>query len=676
MNKAILLLTVFIATSLFAQKKKVTTTWHHANSPYRAVFEVKAFPTNPKVGGFIEVPSCGMGRQDGSEVFCYDTGDKQLLSQSFGISTNNRSLIQVVPSENTKYILAYFGSNQRSPAIIRTVIPPYLEIYDVPTGLVKNWTDTATRLSHANIIGRMPIQTFEQVSNPVDSRENFICVMKGLMDVKSVTKRNFFIATSGAGYLFVDDYRLIERNGPNNIYNSLRGENRKLIEIQPGVHEIRLISVNFEGPFTAALGEWFSTPKVALVPASDFIQGGTFEFVGVETHQRDNICPAFKYTPVAAMAINDNQMTVMELETYTGTNATWTFSDGIKMQGAKITRVFGDMETVSVKVQCKNASASGKVMFLQAMPPKELSASSDTDFTYIEELIKNQNVRKCTSVGQLSSFMEFFMRRDLHPMQATIAEAILECQKVSPELKGKVLLALARATAKTQPDKALKAYDALLKGQERFTKEILSDILCEAVEYAIFCRRDFEVAEAMLQRCSKTLSSNSKTVLALRYDLALQSGKMDDAGRIYTELLKGRTKAEERRSAAVLANSIQANISMLLQRNQILEAERNMRDWIATSPQDRGNGSYTLARAKCFRKRGWNEGAIAELTAAIKANPMLPNLPDVEYELALAYEDIGNTEMTTKLLQKIAKEYPNHALSAEARKKLANTENK
>ena len=95
-----------------------------------------------------------------------------------------------------------------------------------------------------------------------------------------------------------------------------------------------------------------------------------------------------------------------------------------------------------------------------------------------------------------------------------------------------------------------------------------------------------------------------------------------------------------------------------------------MRDWIASSPQDRTNGSYSLERARCLRRRGWSKGAIGELVAAIKAAPLLPNLPDVEFELALAYGDIGENEKAKGLFEKISKEYPNHRLAAEARRRV------
>ena len=95
-----------------------------------------------------------------------------------------------------------------------------------------------------------------------------------------------------------------------------------------------------------------------------------------------------------------------------------------------------------------------------------------------------------------------------------------------------------------------------------------------------------------------------------------------------------------------------------------------MREWIKSSPQDRANGSFALVRARCFHKRGWFDGAIGELTGAILADPLLPNLPDVEFELALNYQAKGDRDRAQELFRKIATDYPNHPLAKEAERRV------
>lgn len=662
------LLLCFLPFSAYSQRKGPAG-WHHGGSPFRAVFEIKDKPSIQKAGALISVPVCGIGLEDGKDIFCFDGKGKQLLSRSLGAGIANQAILQVQIQPDTKSILAYFGSRQRASSAKFDLTPPLCEVYTLPKGNAKNWPDVHTRLTEAKLIGRLPIRSLEQVCNPVDSREPFIMVMTAILNVKTETTRSYFIVSDDAGYIFIDDNLIISRNGINNIWSSMRGENRKDVKLTQGYHNIKLVAVNFENTFTAALGQWFPTPKVALVPPYDFVQSAKTELLAVEAHQKDAANPLFSYSHTAGMAIEDRQMTVTELATYGGQEAVWAFSDGVRLKGAKVTRVFGSLAPVEVKVQVKRQTAAGTVMFPQIAPPKVLQASIDNDYNLIDSFMPPTIFKNFDGTEQLETFLEFFLRKDLHPTQVPVAEALLAKSGISEELRLKASLALARSAAENQPDKSLKAYDSILK-QRKLTREQAADILTEAVDFAIFRMRDFPVAARLIERFDSKLPKNGKAVLAMRFDLALQSGNLEEARKLYQSLLEGRTKAAERRSAAVQGNSIRANVSMLLSQNKILEAEAAMRDWVASSPQDRGNGSFSLERARCFHKRGWLDGAAGELTAAIQADPLLPNLPDVEFELALIYSDKGDKTNAKELFTKISRDYPNHPLAKEAARRI------
>ena len=83
---------------------------------------------------------------------------------------------------------------------------------------------------------------------------------------------------------------------------------------------------------------------------------------------------------------------------------------------------------------------------------------------------------------------------------------------------------------------------------------------------------------------------------------------------------------------------------------------------------DRGNGAFSLGRARLFHRLGWLEGAEGELRGAIRADRELPNLVDVEYQLALVLRDLKRRDEASRLFRHIAKDYPNHPKAAEAAK--------
>ena len=660
----------FVLLTACAYSQKARVQWHHGLSPYRAVYALKQPGNAPRVGTVLSVPVCGLGGRQGSNVFCYDESGKQLLSRSLGIGTQNCALIQVLPDKGSRQVLAYFGSEHRAPSAKFDVAPPLCQVYALPKGPAKNWQEVATRLASAELIGQLSVRSLEQVVNPVDSREDFIMVMSATLNSHREAVRNLFVASDDAGYLHVDDALVISRDGKHHVYDSLRGENHKAVKLLPGGHSIRLTGVNFDGNFALAIGEWFPSGVVKLVPPNDFVQGQIAELVSVETHRKNGPCPCFRYAHTADLPLEEKHLTMTVLETYSGDEATWLFSDGVQMSGAKVTRLFIGLDDVQVKVQCgKGAAATGNILFPQTAPPKTLSTDNPADFALVDGLLPDEHLKRIRKLEQLEILLELFLRRDLHPKQVIVAEAILRHEKSAPELRQKARLALARSAAMEQPDKSLKAYDSLLKNAV-LTREETADLLWEAVDFAIFRMRDYPVAEGFIARYGRKLPKNGKALLAARFDLALQSGRIDDAKQLYQELLEGRTKAEERRSAAVHGGSIQANVTMLLNQGKILEAEAGMREWIKSSPQDRANGSFALVRARCFHKRGWFDGAIGELTGAILADPLLPNLPDVEFELALNYQAKGDRDRAQELFRKIATDYPNHPLAKEAERRV------
>ncbi len=664
MRKTLLVLTICLTFCAFAQKRVVN--WHHSLSPYRAVFNLKAHG-NPRAGALLEVPICEVGDASGINVFCYSESGKQLLCKYLGIGTQNCALIQVLPEKDTKTILAYFGSDQRAPVARIELPPPLCQVYAIK-GKPRNWQELSALLTPSALLGQLPVEEFVRIGNPVDSREEFAVVLNAKTSAGADGGMNLFITSDDAGYLFVDDKLIIARDGVRSIWDSMHGENHKYVEMKQGIHDIRLVGANFGKDFTLAIGEWFPSGKVALLPKSFYIQPARTTLLAIEAHRKDSSIPVFKYTHLADMPLEERHLTITEFETYGGAEAVWTFPDGVQLTGAKVRRVFGSLESMKVKVKAGRNGAGGVVMFPQLAPPKVESSERVKAFNEFDAMISREMIAGART-DVLFALMEFYGRRDLHPKQVFVAEAVLAKDGLSWERKFGAYLMLARSAAVEQPDKALRAYNAILQSS-RLEEEVFLDMLSEAFEFALFGMRDFELAEKMLRKYGPRMKHDKKLFIAMEFDVASQQGKTDEAARLYQQLLKGRTKPEERRIAAVKGNSIQANVSMLLGEGKVFEAEAAMREWIAASPQDRTNGSFSLQRARCFRRRGWNKGAIGELVAAIQADPLLPNLPEVEYELALAYNDIGEKEKAWELFAKISKDYPNHRLAGEARKRL------
>lgn len=654
---------------LLGQNDAERANWHHNGSPFRATFEVVIPPNPADAGVVLDVPVFDLGSRDGTDVHCYDDKGRQLLRSDLGQGAPNAALVQVRPTDAKRRIYAYFGSKRRAPVAKMDARPMLGEVYTLPDGPNANWKDVNARLAEAKLIGRFSIDRLEQVVNPMDATADFIMVLTASLPTARSANRNFFVASDDAGYLLVDGVVRIERNGRNSVHSSLRGENRQEISLLPGLHEIKLVGVNFGGNFTLALGEWFKTPKVAPVPPSDFIQAGRGKLLSVEARHRDAANPLFHYRHLSYMSLDEQQYTETELATWSGQEAEWRFGDGVVMQGAVVRRVFATLDNTSVRAIINRSECSGTVCFPQTAPPQQRQAGKAADYQHYEKLILDAGMDGLRDRKALLSFLTFFQRQDCHPAQVGVAEAILGCRPLDDDTRRAALTALARAAAKDQPGKTLSAYNDIFK--QKLSRELFADYLQEALTFVIFRMRDCPLAEQMLNRHASRLPKDGDKLLAgLRFDIALQGGNLEEARKWYGAMLEGRLQATERRAATVLGNSLQEKTALAISSGQLLEAEAALREWAATSPHDRGNGAFSLQRARLFRKRGWLDGALGELTGAILADPLLPNLPDVEFERAEIFTELGELDKAREIYRKIATDYPNHPLATTAAQKI------
>ena len=150
-------------------------------------------------------------------------------------------------------------------------------------------------------------------------------------------------------------------------------------------------------------------------------------------------------------------------------------------------------------------------------------------------------------------------------------------------------------------------------------------------------------------------------------DIELQAGNREKALELFSDMLEGKRLGATQREAAVHGVSLHEEAMRAILDNRLLEAREKLCQWSKEAPMDRGNGSFNLIRARYFRRRGWLAGALGELDGAILMDPLLPNLPDVEFEKAQIYEALKDNEKAKELYRKIKDEYPNHIVAPWAR---------
>ncbi|MCK5801862.1 MAG: hypothetical protein KAI66_03470 [Lentisphaeria bacterium] len=641
--------------------------WHTSKSPYRASFRVLSKPNHKQGGVAVSVPVCGLAPEDGSDLVAYDGRGNQLPLMPLGKSAANEALALVAAKSTTKEIHVYFGSKSRAAVHRRAFLPSLTaDVRTLPKTEKdpKNWTEAKKLLASSKRIGMVFVDKIELTYNPVNSAAACFIVFDGYLKIPKGGTYEFMLVSDDAAYLLIDDKPVLERNGHHWARDAARGECRKAVPLTPGTHKIRYVLIDYGGGLTAILARWINKKNKFVLKPDSYIQPGKTKLLTVEGHYRDSPCPAFWYKHRSYMALGGAQYTETEMGTYSGREAEWLFEDGAKMKSAKVRRIFPGLTGVGVKVRQKRASASGTIDFNE-LPPKQLKLKSSEDYKRYTAYILDQNLKDLRA-QTLRGYATFLKYHELDENLIPICEAIINGRgKADDKDRLAAALDLARAAAKEHPDKSRKAYEYIARKGPRNASTARA--LREYVEFLLFRQRDYKEAKKIIDDLDKMLSDKEKAPIALHLDLALCQGQEEQGRKLLEELLSGRELGRKQRYAAVKSNALRQRFYDLMKAGFLINARKILHEWDDLAPTDRTTGAFPLARARYWKRIGWLDGALAELDAAILSHPLLPNLPDVEFERGVIQAEAGDQKKANDIFLKIVKEYPNHPVAKQAK---------
>jgi tetratricopeptide (TPR) repeat protein len=645
------------------------TAWQHVSSPFRARFEVISEPNHPQAGLAVFVPVCGLAPAAGTDLFAFDSAGNQLQLLGISATSQNQALALVSPRPVKSEILLYFGSRLPSPQN-RHAFQPCLTVNcrTLPSPQLESWRQVETQLRRSQDMGTLMTDTIALTHNPVNSADAFIMDFQGCLKIDAAGDYTYMLVSDDAGYLFVDDKLVIERNGRRGAGDALRGENRVTLKLAAGIHPIRCVVAEGGGSQAAVVARYLDErTKFALRP-NDFVQPGKTRLLAVESRDATVACPAFTYVLTTYMSFDDKQYTEVHLKTFGEGDAEWRFSDGGAASGRQVRHIFTGLDERQVQVRLGQFTATGTINFPESPVPPQLQINNPAHYQQYASIIMEEDLRRI-ELPTLLNYRHFLGFREFNPQLQPVCEAILQSPDLPEQLGIAVLIDLARASGATDQDKAARAYSSAARRLDPRSPE-WTLLMSEFADFALLQKGDLPLAEALLKTMAQQEGVAPERILSLRLDQVLTTGRKELAAQILEQLRQTAAGKIDQRLASVRSNARREHFYDLLENGFLLTAQDVLWEWLHLAPGDRCNGSWSLAKARLWRACGWRQGALNILELAMTFDPLLPNLPEVQFEKAVLLAETDKKEQAAELFRYIAEQYPNHPAAAAARQRL------
>lgn len=483
----------------------------------------------------------------------------------------------------------------------------------------------------------------------------------------------FCSSSTNASFLLIDDKLVVNNGGAHRPQNT--PVKRETIQLKAGLHKLTYMHVTNRGnPIAVAAwkppggkriwpmapGHFTSRIRASFAPAEQYGRGLSIDFT--PTHASETFL-GDRYTQRFIFAAGKVGKTGGQLQWQ------WDFGDGQKAVGEKVEHVYLVDGKYTVKLSAKT----------------------------------HRGVLTCTNTIVVSRPWDHVASRniDSNKMHARIV-AKYDFKKLSPAADANAVVLFDRVVMN---DELLKAGNAFVLGDSGGDADI-NRVAGIYVRLLINSGKPGPAVEALLKSAKLARAPQISAGLLLKAgQVALEElGDTKQAMRIFTDVVEnyhGRVnnrtirlgfigtgdvwraegdfiKASDSYEQAgrqfdTRAGGVEFHrgtfaryVEDFTRRREYAAAEKNLAMWAMVIPDDKLKGYWSLLKVRQLFAHGRNKPAAIEAEVLVRVNPRSDYAAELLLLAAKAYRKMGRREKTIEMLNKLAKNYPESPLSAEA----------
>ncbi len=672
-----------LASVLGAGSAGAQGTWYNAAWPYRRAVTVPIRPASRLPGDEVAVvtmPTGGLTRPDGGDIRVTTQAGAEVSRRVLMTGPGDQATVAFARRSGVSTYYVYFGNRAADPPaneldIRRGVL---MEVYGYTRPVAQSLQQVRAKLAEApELIGRGFRPRIFQGHNPFSGDNRILVVYTGFLRCPWSGQYVFCSSSRDASFLLIDDQLVVgnpNRHGPQRDVR-MQGS----IELTSGLHKVTFLHACWSGdPVAVAAWRPPGQERIRPIPSSAFAEvvearpgameerfkAMTADFIPV--HAGEAFMKDFyiqRYTFEALLDGRPAQQARFE----------WDFGDGQTSTERRVDHVYlTDGEyVVALTVRAPSGRYTRTNRLVVSRPWDRVTDSALDSLQQYAATVSGYDFA-ALSDKSIAVACQLFERTGQDRRIVRAAQALLSRDKVAVQPLQTVVLMYADILASAGRD--AEAAQAMLRASRLADSRLVrAHLMLRAGQRFARAPGCDEQAMEIFQEIISTFTSPNLAGLArlarvgigdvwrVRGDYAKAQAAYAEAG-----LAAGRSGGDE----AIIRGDMTRHVEAYLRGEDHDAADDYLQRWAAELPMDMLGGYWSLLQAKVSLARSRYRDAIEEVNVLLGVNPASVYAPELLMVGAEAHERMGHTAAARAALRRLADEYPESQLAAEAAAKL------
>lgn len=629
----------------------------------------------------VRFPTAGQARADGADIRVTTASGQEVPSRVLMMGPGDFAEVAFAPHGKAQRYYVYFGNAKAAATdkmldIRRGVL---LETWKYPGGRFQTLQQARDVLAGAReFIGRRLLDRVFLGHNPFGPDDAIAQRLTAWIDIDKPGQYAFACTSRNASFVTLDGNEVASAGGRHGVQRHVKPE--KPIKLTAGLHKMEVFHVS-PGGDPVLIAAWAPPGRrhVRPMPGRVFTPFFTAEFGPLEQYAKRftlDIEPihagetftANRYYQRYAFkaAISGQTPGKVELQ--------WDFGDGQSATQPELNHIYlvNGPYTVTLTARTSSGVVQRRQKIFVSRPWDRVMQNRLGSVRDYARLVLEYDFDRLTPIRAFAPAAVLLDRGQLPNGLLRAGQALVKRENVPAAVAEEVMPRYVAVLLES--DQAAKAFDALTALAERTdSPRAACEALVAAGDLALEHLADPNAAEASYRQAVKAFAAKAGPKVLRRAriglgDVARYRGDYEAAAKQYRTA--GPAATRHRGKDAFVKGDFARHVEAYMAKGHLGDAKTYLDRWAETFPAEKLEGYWSLLRTQWYYHKGLWDRAAREARVLVAVNPKSTYAPRLLLTAAEALRRKKAHDRVAELLQKVAEDYPESPLAAQAAEEL------